>query len=91
MTHLGESGTAGANERHADDRPASARVLDAVAAAEGVRPWEVDARLYDVVDPDALDDLFGDAETGTTLTFPFCGYVVTVHEGGEIELSGVDG
>lgn len=91
MAHLGKSGTAGMGERRTDDRPASARVLDAVAAAEGVRPCEIDARLYDVVDPDALNDLFRDAESRTTLTFPFCGYIVTVHGGGEIELSSVDG
>ena len=91
MVHLGKSETAGVSERRTDDRPTSARVLDAVAAAEGVRPWEIDALLFDAVDPDALDDLFRDAEPGTTLTFPFCGYTVTVHEGGEIELSSVDG
>lgn len=34
------------------------RIVEAVAAARGVEPLELDDRLYDVIDPDAIAKLF---------------------------------
>lgn len=61
----------------------SERVVDAVADAEGVEPWELTTPLYEVVDPDALDELFRQSRTATdaagpSVTFSYCGYSVTV-------------
>jgi len=65
----------------------SVAVIEAVSEAEGCRPTEL-PKLSDVVDPDALDNLF--VETGTRrperaseLSFAFSNSRVTV-EGGEI-------
>jgi hypothetical protein len=69
-------------------RPAeslSTRVLETVAEREGVETTDLPSRLYDVVDPDALDSVFT-ADVGH-LTFPYCGYRITVHADGRIELA----
>lgn len=39
--------------------------------------------LYDVIDPEALDDLFADRENGT-VAFDYCGHEVTISQSGEI-------
>ncbi|MFC7097473.1 HalOD1 output domain-containing protein [Halobaculum marinum] len=56
----------------------SERVVDRVATAEGVSPAELEARLYDAVDGDALDSLVAAETTAVTVTFEFSGYTVTV-------------
>lgn len=38
----------------------SEKVVEEVAAAENVEPEDLDVPLFDVIDPDALDQLFGD-------------------------------
>jgi hypothetical protein len=58
-------------------------VVTAVADAAGVDPDDVEGRLYDVVEPDALDDLLrpradGTPRAGAQVTFPFHGHHVTV-------------
>lgn len=73
-----------------DDHPVSTAVVLAVAAAEGVSPVEIDARLAERVDPDALNDLFAPVEpcghaTGH-VTFMFAGYRVLVTSHGEISV-----
>ena len=65
---------------------ASIEVVEAVAAAAGVQPDELDRPLADVIDPDALDQLFdpsleGAGRAGTTVTFDYAGYTVTVRSG----------
>lgn len=47
-------------ERHAisAERSLSESVVHAVAEAEGIEPDRVASRVYDAVDPDALDRLF---------------------------------
>lgn len=67
--------------------PPSSRVIEAVAAAEGIDPTELPARLYEVIDPDALDSLFtSDTIQTGTVTFAFCGYDVTITEEGTVEV-----
>lgn len=63
------------------DRSVCRSVVEAVAEAEGVEPEELEP-LYEVVDPDALEELF--APTSTTgrmegrVVFTYDGYEVTV-------------
>lgn len=76
-------------------RSPSRTVIEAVAEAEGVSPEELRpptyASLHDVVDPEALDSLFAPRSNGTPrpdgeVSFPFCGYRVTVEADGSITL-----
>lgn len=54
------------------DYPISEAVVDAVAAAEGVEPTELTARLHDSIDTDALDRLYESAtERGEDLRLAF--------------------
>ena len=62
-------------------------IVEAVAEAEDVDPLELETPLNDVVDPDALERLFGGAAVGgprggARITFPFEGCDVTVTHGG---------
>ena len=60
------------------DRPASERVLERVAAAEGSDPADLGAQLYDAVDADALDALVAHASSELTVEFVYCGTTVLV-------------
>lgn len=69
----------------------SASVVRAVAAAEGTTVLDLDEPLYDVVDSDALDQLFAPKPDGTPrllgqLHFQYHGYNVLVHEFGRIDV-----
>ena len=68
----------------AEGRDASLRVLDAIAREEGTDPMEFDQRLYDAVDPEALDVL---ARGGATVEFTYLGYEVTVHGDGRVDVA----
>lgn len=81
----------GASSRQTPSRA----VVEAVAEAEGVSPAELLPPEYEplgaVVDPDALDALFADRSNGTTrpsgnVSFPYCGYEVTVERDGTVTL-----
>ncbi|WP_328765760.1 HalOD1 output domain-containing protein [Haloarcula nitratireducens] len=63
--------------------PLSETVVYAVAAAKGVDPLDLDERLYDHVNPEALDELFRepDAERHATLTFSMAGCRVEIENG----------
>ena len=65
---------------------ASTAVVMAVAEARGIDPIDLDCRLTDAVDPDALDRLFSDdrlrASRTPELEFSLGGCSVTVHEDG---------
>lgn len=73
----------------------SQAVVTAVADAEDVpveelRPPEYQP-LHETVDPQALDELFGPKSDGTfrgpgEVSFPFCGYDVTVESDGSVTL-----
>lgn len=70
------------------DEAVSDAVVKAVAAAERVCPVQLEP-LYDHVDPEALDELFGPTRTGSRrslgrTSFAYAGYHVTVHSDGEI-------
>lgn len=63
------------------DRSVSVTVVEALAEAEGVSPLDMESRLYEAVDPDALDQLL--SSNGTTLRngrveFSVSGFQVSV-------------
>ncbi|SHH14397.1 HalOD1 output domain-containing protein [Halobaculum gomorrense] len=64
--------------------PPSALVVDRVAAAEGTEPVDLRARLYDVVDPEALDRIVERGAPELTVEFRFNGYRVTVDGDGTV-------
>lgn len=77
------------SESAASRRP-SVRVVEAVADAAGVDALELDANLYEYVDPEALDKLFGPDGAGPTdgrITVPFGAYSVVVESDGEDDVS----
>lgn len=65
------------------DTNASDAIVTAIAETEGVDPLEMDP-LYDVLDPDALDGLFGSRTDGTPrrggvcVEFRLNGYTVSL-------------
>lgn len=63
------------------DEHVSYAVVTAVAERSGLDPLAL-RPLYEVVDVEALDTLFA-ADVGT-LTFPYEGYLVTVHADGSV-------
>lgn len=63
-------------------------VVTAVSALTGTDPMELEP-LYDVVDVDALDDLFapkanGSPRSGGTISFTYCGCRVTVENSEQV-------
>lgn len=99
-TQTGERGTVDAAGRRAGiDRtttssgsslPPSIAVVEAISAAEGVEPAELDGSLYDSVDPDALDDLFSGERTNGQVVFEVFDYVVTVRADGDVRVCPTD-
>jgi len=73
-----------------DSSAVSTTVVEAVARERGVPVTEIDTPLNDVVDPDALDALFGSTMTGkermTTghVEFTFAGCDVVVEADGSV-------
>ena len=74
-------------------RSPSRTVVEAVAEAEDIPPEELRPPTYEslhaVVDPEALDALFATRSDGTPrpageVSFPFCGYAVTVEADGTV-------
>ncbi|AEH35730.1 HalOD1 output domain-containing protein [Halopiger xanaduensis] len=73
----------------------SVRVVEAIAAAEGVDPAALEPPLYDVLDPDALDtltdslcrgaDQFDDA--AARVEFTYRTYRVEVEIGDEVDVT----
>lgn len=65
--------------------PLSTTVISAVADIAGKRPEKLPP-LYDYIDPEALDNLFGSRENNTveSVSFEFAGYPVTVYGSGEV-------
>ena len=89
---MGEGGDTVDTPSHSS--PSNA-VLTAVAECEGVAVEEVCPpeyqSLHDVVDPQALDELFAPRADGTprqmgNVSFRFCGYDVTLESDGSITL-----
>lgn len=70
------------------EQPLSESVVRAIAEAEGIEPERVASRIYDVVDPDALDRLFESPNDqipreDAQLTFRLDDYEVLI-QGGEL-------
>lgn len=83
--------TTGTFSESSERQEPSAAVVEAVARAEGVDPTEIETPLYEVVDPDALDDLFAFRHTHgraskVRVHFTYYGYEVRVHDDGEVLL-----
>jgi hypothetical protein len=76
-------------ERFAHGERLGTAVVEAVAEATGIDPLKLDTRLYDVVDPDGLEQVFGKKSDGTIrtggqLTFELAQCQVTVHSEGRV-------
>lgn len=75
--------------RPSSDEAISSAVVTAIADLKGVDPVDLDERLYDAVDPGALDQLFPrDSEPRTTATvqvsFTMAGCTVNVRGGRQV-------
>ena len=64
--------------RVADDQSVTDCILSIIGTHERADPAEFDQRLYDAVDPDALESLFGRESVACTVEFTYRGYEVTV-------------
>ncbi len=68
-----------------DELSASERVVRAVANHADADPLEL-PRLYDTVDPEALDAVV-DALSDGEVSFRYAGYAITVESSGTVELA----
>jgi len=59
-------------------------VAAAIADAEGVEPSELDYRLYDYVEPEAIELLASRPDDSWTLTFSVSEHEVTVTDEGRV-------
>ena len=69
-----------------DDTALSIAAIEAVASVSGRDPREIEP-MYEHVDPDALDALFGagrERTAGGTVSFPIADHLVVAHSDGEI-------
>ncbi|AGN02197.1 hypothetical protein L593_11260 [Salinarchaeum sp. Harcht-Bsk1] len=64
------------------DEPLDVAIVYAVAATKGVGPMELEDPLNDVVDADALRQLFASGDESLSATIYVDGHRVTVAEGG---------
>ncbi len=69
------------------DQAASQAVVETVAAAEDVDPTALEPRLYEAVNPGALDSLVESATGPLTVEFRYCGYLVRVDESTTVTLT----
>lgn len=73
--------------RPSDDGSIVLAITEAVADVTGVDAIDLDERLYDRVDPEALAQLVDEAENGrspTRVSFEFCDYTVAVDSDGHV-------
>lgn len=74
----------------ASEGSVSEAVIESVAKAEGVPPTELAAPLYESVDPEALEKVFEASPRAGRMegqiTFPYCGYEVTVAGDGYVSV-----
>lgn len=77
-----------------NEQPLSRKIVETVAKAEGIAPTELDTRLYDVIEPEALNNLFQHQEDGSAtdrfVSFTFHGYTITVHSDSSVEISQIN-
>lgn len=74
-----------------EDDSLSGKVLEAVAAREGVDPIDLPEPLYEAIDPDALDELFRDADPDCSVEFDYLDYRVTAYADGTVDVDAVLG
>lgn len=76
------------------DETTSEAVIRAVSTVRGVDPVEMDACLYDAIDPTVLDAVFesgeGYEDENRNLTFTFAGCEVAVDSGGRIAVTVIE-
>lgn len=65
----------------------SRQVLEVVAAEAGTTPLALETPLYEVVDPDALDALYGANGAAPTIEFTYLGYSVSIDGEGDVSVS----
>jgi len=70
-----------------DTEHLSVAIVEAVSAISGVDPCELDTRLYDVVDPDALRRTIQSGGPEMQVSFKFDAYHVSVFGNGEIAVT----
>lgn len=68
------------------------RIVEKVADSEGVDPTELQPPLYEVIEPDALNAVFADAESDVSredgrVEFTYCGYQVVVRSDGQVSVT----
>lgn len=77
-----------------NEQPISRIIVETIAEAKGVAPAELDPRLYDVIEPEALNELFQHQEDGPAtvgfVSFTFHGYTVTVHSDATVEIDQIN-
>ncbi|MFD1588249.1 HalOD1 output domain-containing protein [Halorientalis brevis] len=61
------------------------QIIQEIASREGVEPSALPQRLFDVLDPDALNKIL--ATTEGQVSFHCCGYDVTASRDGDIEIT----
>ncbi|ELY34215.1 HalOD1 output domain-containing protein [Halalkalicoccus jeotgali] len=62
-------------------------IIEAIAAAEDTDPMDLDVRISEVVDPDALNTLFAStSDRSGQFTFELAGYLICLSATGEITL-----
>ncbi|WP_137284127.1 HalOD1 output domain-containing protein [Halorussus salinisoli] len=69
------------------DGPISDAVVEALAVVENVEPEDLDVRLYDSVDGDALDSLYrttAERSERLSVTFTIAAYEVEVADDGQV-------
>lgn len=66
---------------------AATAVVNAISSATGVDPEAFDAQLYDILDPDALDQCLRSGNEDVVVSFTFEGYRVHADGGGSITIS----
>jgi len=67
------------------NRSISDQIIREVAAKEGVDPVELTPPLFAVIEPDALDSLFGNPDSRPAISFTWQGYTISV--GSEWQIS----
>lgn len=72
-----------------DGERLSTAVVNAIAAHEDTDPNDIRPQLYDAVDPDALDSLFGPRvdgkpRKGGRVVFSYHGHRVSAHSDGDV-------
>ena len=76
--------------RHQRRANPTQKVIRRIAEAEEVSPEELSPPLFEVIDPDALDQLFGNTMTAGRMEgkviFTYSGYEVTVSGDGHVAI-----